>query len=100
MAYVSTNPATGQIEQTFEDHTPEEVDRRLSLAAAAYERWRATPVAERSRAMITAAELLEGEVPVIAELLTREMGKTFAAAKGEVATVSYTHLTLPTILRV
>ena len=33
--------------------------------------------------MTRAAELLESEVPVVAELMTREMGKTFAAAKGE-----------------
>ena len=35
--------------------------------------------------MITAAELLEGEVPDVARILTTEMGKTFASAKGEVA---------------
>ena len=90
MPYISTNPATGQVEQTFADHTPEEVDARLELAAQAYEIWRNTPVAERSRGLITAAELLEGEVPVIAELLSREMGKTFAAAKGEVAKCAMT----------
>ena len=35
--------------------------------------------------MVSAAELLEGELPTVAELLTTEMGKTFASAKGEVA---------------
>jgi succinate-semialdehyde dehydrogenase/glutarate-semialdehyde dehydrogenase len=35
--------------------------------------------------MIGAAELLEGELPAVARMLTTEMGKTFAAAKGEVA---------------
>ena len=34
---------------------------------------------------MTAAELLEGEVPDVARILTTEMGKTFAAAKGEVS---------------
>jgi succinate-semialdehyde dehydrogenase/glutarate-semialdehyde dehydrogenase len=33
--------------------------------------------------MTRAAELLESEIPVVAELMTSEMGKTFAAAKGE-----------------
>ena len=33
--------------------------------------------------MMRAAELLESEIPVVAELMTSEMGKTFAAAKGE-----------------
>ena len=35
--------------------------------------------------MVTAAELLEGELPDMARVLTTEMGKTFASAKGEVA---------------
>ena len=39
--------------------------------------------AERGALMTRAAELIESEVPVIAELMTLEMGKTFAAAKGE-----------------
>ena len=40
---------------------------------------------ERSRLLVTAAELLEGEVPDIAHTVTTEMGKPFAQAKGEVA---------------
>ena len=40
--------------------------------------------------MNRAAELLEGEIPVVAELLTSEMGKTFAAAKGEAAKCAMT----------
>jgi succinate-semialdehyde dehydrogenase/glutarate-semialdehyde dehydrogenase len=85
MAYVTTNPATGQVDATFDFHTPSEVDERLELAHRAASLWRTTPIERRARHMSTAAELLEGEVPVIAEMLTREMGKTFAAAKGEVS---------------
>ena len=48
-------------------------------------RGRRTTFAERSRLLVTAAELLEGELPDIARMLTTEMGKPFAQAKGEVA---------------
>ena len=46
---------------------------------------RRAPSSERSRLLVTAAELLEGEVPDIAQTVTIEMGKPFAQAKGEVA---------------
>jgi succinate-semialdehyde dehydrogenase/glutarate-semialdehyde dehydrogenase len=35
--------------------------------------------------VVTAAELLEGEIPDVARVMTTEMGKTFASAKGEAA---------------
>ena len=40
--------------------------------------------------MVAAAELLEGELPATGELLTSEMGKTFASAKGEAAKCAMT----------
>ena len=85
MAFATINPATGKTEKEFPSHTPEEVEALLQRAAAAFAEYRTTTYAERSRHLITAAELLEGEVPDIARILTTEMGKTFAAAKGEVA---------------
>ncbi len=90
MPYVSVNPATGEVAATYDDHTPEEVDARLALAHAAQAEWQTTTLLERSRLMTSAAELLEGELPVLAEVLTKEMGKTFAAAKGEVAKCAMT----------
>jgi succinate-semialdehyde dehydrogenase/glutarate-semialdehyde dehydrogenase len=85
MPFATTNPATGRVEATFASHTPAEVEAKLAAAAAAFEQYRTTSFAERARHVITAAELMEGEVPDIARVLTTEMGKTFAAAKGEVA---------------
>ena len=85
MAYVTTNPATGKVEKTFENHTPDEVEARLAQAASTFEEFRRTSFAQRSRLLITAAELLEGEIPDVASVLTTEMGKTFASAKGEAA---------------
>ena len=83
MAFTSINPATGEVYATFEEHDAAEVDRRLSLAKDAFEQWKHVDLEQRARLMTTAAELLESELPVQAEAMTREMGKTFAAAKGE-----------------
>src|SRR5580698_9318876 len=85
MPFATINPATGKTEKVFPSHTPEEVDAILDKALAAFAEYRTTTYAERARHLLTAAELLEGEVPDVARILTTEMGKTFAAAKAEVS---------------
>jgi len=85
MPFITTNPATGEVEKTFDNHSAAEVDALLAQAAATFNSFRTTSFAERSRLMTNAAELLEGEVPDVARILTTEMGKTFASAKGEVS---------------
>jgi succinate-semialdehyde dehydrogenase/glutarate-semialdehyde dehydrogenase len=81
----SVNPATGELLQSFEPFDAAEVETRLALAAEVAPQWAATSFADRARLLITVAELLEGELPDIAHLVTTEMGKPFAQAKGEVA---------------
>jgi succinate-semialdehyde dehydrogenase/glutarate-semialdehyde dehydrogenase len=81
----TVNPATGKTEQTFDPHDDKEVEVRLARAAEAAVSYRETTFAERARWMVTAAELLEGEIPEVARVMTTEMGKTFASAKGEAA---------------
>ncbi|MHB8681624.1 MAG: NADP-dependent succinic semialdehyde dehydrogenase [Acidimicrobiales bacterium] len=85
MPIATVNPTTGETLATFDPLDDAEVDARLDRAATTAVSWRATTFAERGRLMTAAAELLEGELPVVATMLTTEMGKTFAAAKGEVA---------------
>jgi succinate-semialdehyde dehydrogenase/glutarate-semialdehyde dehydrogenase len=85
MAFATTNPANGKVEQAFPGHSAADVERLLVRSAATFASYRRTTFAERSRWMTTVAELLEGELPEVARILTTEMGKTFASAKGEVA---------------
>jgi succinate-semialdehyde dehydrogenase / glutarate-semialdehyde dehydrogenase len=85
MTFATTNPATGEVEKTFDAHTPEEIEAKLARAAAGFEAMRRMGFDERGRLMRSAADLLDGEVPDAARILTTEMGKTFAAAKAEVA---------------
>ena len=81
----TVNPATGRTEATFEPHDDAAVEARLAAADKAAATWRHSSFVERGRLMVGAAQLLEGELPAVAGTLTTEMGKTFAAAKGEVA---------------
>jgi len=79
------NPATGEVLQSFEPYDGAGVETRLAAAAATAPVWAKTTFAERSRLLTTVADLLEAELPDIAHLVTTEMGKPFAQAKGEVA---------------
>jgi succinate-semialdehyde dehydrogenase/glutarate-semialdehyde dehydrogenase len=83
MPFATVNPATGQTEKTFPAHTPAEVEAILQRAADTFAEYRTTSYAERARHLINAADLFEGEGPDIARIVTTEMGKTFAAARGE-----------------
>jgi succinate-semialdehyde dehydrogenase/glutarate-semialdehyde dehydrogenase len=89
MPFATINPATGKTEKEFPALTPDELERLLQRASEAFQDYRSTTFAERSRHLITAAELLEGEVPDVARILTTEMGKTFAAAKAEVSKCAF-----------
>jgi succinate-semialdehyde dehydrogenase/glutarate-semialdehyde dehydrogenase len=90
MPFVSINPTTEEFIAEYPVATPADVDAALERAHRAFASWRTTPFSERAHAMVRAAELLEGEVPVIAALMTSEMGKSFNAARGEVVKCALT----------
>jgi succinate-semialdehyde dehydrogenase/glutarate-semialdehyde dehydrogenase len=84
MAIATINPATGATEKTFEPHDAAEVERRLALAATAFETLKGTTFAQRGEWMRAAAGLLEADVEPLAEIITREMGRPIAGARAEV----------------
>jgi succinate-semialdehyde dehydrogenase/glutarate-semialdehyde dehydrogenase len=84
MAIATINPTTGQTVKTFTEFTAAEVDQVLSRAATTFRSYRHTTFAERSAWMVRAADILDDEVDPVAEMMTTEMGKTFAAARLEV----------------
>jgi succinate-semialdehyde dehydrogenase / glutarate-semialdehyde dehydrogenase len=84
MAIATTNPATGEIEKTFEALSDAEVDERIARAAATAAGYRGTSFADRARWMNAAADHLDAAVEDIARVMTTEMGKTIVAARAEV----------------
>ena len=90
MPFTAVNPATEEIIAEYPSHSAAEVAAALATAATAVRAWRRVPLSERAQLMNRAAELLEGEIPVIAQLMTSEMGKTFGAAKGEASKCAMT----------
>ncbi|HZS36068.1 MAG TPA: NAD-dependent succinate-semialdehyde dehydrogenase [Polyangia bacterium] len=83
MGIATVNPATGEVVRTFEEHSDEEVERRLELAAACARDARASSFAERAARMRRAAELVEAEKQPLGQLMTTEMGKTLRSAVAE-----------------
>jgi succinate-semialdehyde dehydrogenase/glutarate-semialdehyde dehydrogenase len=84
MAITTTNPATGEVERTFEALGEAEIEDRLGRAATAFEGYRSTSLRVRAAWMNGAADILEQDLDAVAEMMTREMGKTIVAARGEV----------------
>lgn len=90
MTFHAVNPATGVTIASYEVHDDAFIDAALTTSHRAFSAWKSTPMAERALLMNRAAEILESEIPVAAELMTSEMGKTFAAAKGEASKCALT----------
>jgi succinate-semialdehyde dehydrogenase/glutarate-semialdehyde dehydrogenase len=84
MAISSINPATEGVIATFEPFTPEQTERALAEADAAFRRWRVTSFAERASLVRRVADLLRGRKDRYAGLITAEMGKPITAAEAEV----------------
>jgi succinate-semialdehyde dehydrogenase/glutarate-semialdehyde dehydrogenase len=90
MTFTAINPATEAVLAEYPTHDEAFVDAALATSAAAFEEWKKTSHADRRLLMNRVAELLESEIPAAAELMTNEMGKTFAAAKGEASKCALT----------
>ncbi|HIA02348.1 MAG TPA: aldehyde dehydrogenase family protein, partial [Myxococcales bacterium] len=84
MMIQSTNPATGKMLQSFEHMSPQQVDEILSDCAAAQKEWKLTSMAERTRLMNRAADLLEERAEELGRLAVLEMGKPIGEGIGEV----------------
>ncbi|TGN64308.1 NAD-dependent succinate-semialdehyde dehydrogenase [Nocardioides eburneiflavus] len=80
-----TNPATGDVLARIADATPADGDRALAAAAAAQRDWARTEPRVRGEILRAAFELLTERADDFARLMTLEMGKALAEAKGEVA---------------
>lgn len=84
MAIATTNPATGETIKTFDADGPDRIEEKLALADRAYRDWRLKPLAERTRMLAAAADVLDRRTEELAKLATLEMGKTIVAARAEV----------------
>jgi len=85
MSIATTNPATGEVIRKFARLTEKELDAKLTLAAATFEKHRHSSFAERSEKLLRAAAIFEDEQDRLGRLMTLEMGKPLTQAKAEAA---------------
>lgn len=81
--YQVTDPATGEVLETFPFASDADVEAALASSAAAYQSWRATPIDERVAVVKRVAALFAERAAELGELITTEMGKSPADAAGE-----------------
>ncbi|WP_457972372.1 NAD-dependent succinate-semialdehyde dehydrogenase [Arthrobacter sp. D1-17] len=79
------NPATEEVIATVADGGPEDARRAIETAGRVQKEWAKTPPRERSEILRRAFDLIMARQDELALIMTTEMGKPFAEAKGEVA---------------
>jgi malonate-semialdehyde dehydrogenase (acetylating)/methylmalonate-semialdehyde dehydrogenase len=79
------DPSTGKVIGQTPLSTQEDAESAISAAAKAYPGWAATPASKRVQVMFRFREALMQNLVDLAQLLSREHGKTLSDAKGEIA---------------
>ncbi|MBD3678351.1 MAG: CoA-acylating methylmalonate-semialdehyde dehydrogenase [Rhodobacteraceae bacterium] len=78
------NPATGEVQAKVPLATKDELDAVVAKAAEAQVAWGATNPQRRARVMMKFGALINENMDKLAELVSREHGKTIPDAKGDV----------------
>ena len=81
----SVNPATGETIGRWPWATAAEVGDAIAEADAGFRQWRQVAVADRAQRLRGLGSALRQRGEEMAQLITREMGKPIAQARGEVA---------------
>ncbi|NYS78812.1 CoA-acylating methylmalonate-semialdehyde dehydrogenase [Halomonas glaciei] len=79
------NPATGRVTGRVSLASSQDVNTAVEAAQAAFPAWADTPPIRRARVMFKFLELLNVHKDELAEAITKEHGKVFTDAQGEVA---------------
>ncbi len=84
MKLTSINPATGQIIQSYDEHTQEGLENIVHQAKSAFLIWHRLPFKERAVKMKAMAAALQKNRALLAQLMANEMGKPLKQGEGEI----------------
>ncbi len=82
--YATVDPSTGETVREFATMSDAAAAQALDRASEAYRSWREADMADRAAVLSRVAELHREHADELAELMTLEMGKPIAQARGEV----------------
>jgi malonate-semialdehyde dehydrogenase (acetylating)/methylmalonate-semialdehyde dehydrogenase len=80
-----TQPSTGEAIADLPLSSPAELDAAVRAAAAAQEKWAALPVKDRVQVFFRIKTLLEESIAPLAQVVSRENGKTLDESRASVA---------------
>ena len=78
------DPGSGKIVSQVPEGCKEDIDYAAEKAAFAYVSWRNTPAVKRIQYLFKMKTILENNANEIAEISTKECGKTFAESRAEI----------------
>ena len=81
---ISLNPATGQVFAEYPFEQADALEQSLNRAAAGFKAWRNEPISVRAEQLRKIARVLRKNAEALAQMMTAEMGKPIAQARGEV----------------
>lgn len=85
MAYKTIYPYTNEVQKTFDNTTDEALEQALVLGHNLYKKWRVDDEFEaRKMQLHKVASLLRRDRDKYAEVMTKDMGKLFTEAQGEI----------------
>ena len=84
MSIQTINPNTNKVVKSFDEMTVEIVDAAVAKANETYTSWRTTSYQQRASVLHKLAALMRTKKDSLAKLITLEMGKLIAQAKGEI----------------
>ena len=74
-SYQVTNPATGEIEKQYTNHSDHEIQAIITESDDAYQVWRTSDINSRVRILNNIADLYDKQRQALARIMAREMGK-------------------------
>lgn len=84
MEFKSINPYNGKTVGTYPAHTEAVTKVMLEKSQEAFQSWREVPLAERTKLMQKAGQVLRDNVEEYAKMITLEMGKPITESRSEV----------------